>query len=135
MDLCLDWWVSSPYNEVDTLLFKLLTVNLFYFGDNQCVFEEHQLSRLEVEVKFPSCTIVSVKELFIMGWRQLILRLMRIELILFALLTKSLLHHGIGESVLETMAVAAVKRCFGSGLSYSLTEPLSPIGELVYIMV
>ena len=135
MDLCLDWWVLSPYNEVDTLLFKLLTVNLFYFGDNQCVFEEHQLSRLKVEVKFPSCTIVSVKELFIMGWRQLILRLMRIELILFALLTKSLLHHGIGESVLETVAVAAVKRCFGSGLSYSLTEPLSPIGELVYIMV
>ena len=134
MDLCLDWWVSSPYNEVDTLLFKLLTVNLFYFGDNQCVFEEHQLSRLEVEVKFPSCTIVSVKELFIMGWRQLILRLMRIELILFALLTKSLLHHGISESVLEIMAVAAVKRCFGSGLSYSLTEPLSLICELVYIM-
>ena len=119
MDLCLDWWVLSPYNEVDTLLFKLLTVNLFYFGDNQYVFEEHQLSRLEVEVKFPSCTIVSVKELFIMGWRQQILRLMRIELILFALLTKSLLHHGIGESVLETVAVAAVKRCFGSGLSYS----------------
>ena len=135
MDLCLDWLVSSPYNEVDTLLFKLLIVNLFYFGDIQCVFEEHQLSKLEVEVKFPSCTIVSVKELFIMGWRQLILRLMRIELILFALLTKSLLHHGIGESVLETVAVAAVKRCFGSGLSYSLTEPFSSIGELVYIMV
>ena len=110
MDLCLDWWVLSPYNEVDTLLFKLLTVNLFYFGDNQCVFEEHQLSRLEVEVKFPSCTIVSVKELFIMGWRQLILRLMRIELILIALLIKSLLHHGIGDRALETMTVAAVKR-------------------------
>ena len=70
-----------------------------------------------------------------MGWRQLILRLMRIELILFALLTKSLLHHVIGESVLETVAVAAVKRFFGSGLSYTLTEPLSPICELVYIMV
>ena len=106
----------------------------FIFGDNQCVFEEHQLSRLKVEVKFPSCTIMSMEELFIMCLGQIILRLMRIELILIALLIKSLLHHGIGDSVLETVAVAAVKRCFGSGLSYSLTESLSPIGELVYIM-
>ena len=105
MDLCLDRWVSSLYNEVDTLLFKLLTV----FGDNQCVFEEHYLSRLEVEVKFPLRTIVSMKELFIMGWRQLILRLMRIELILITLLIKSLLHHGIDDSVLETVTVAAVE--------------------------
>ena len=34
---------------------------------------------------------------------------MRIELILFALSIKSLLHHGIGDSVLETVAVTAVK--------------------------
>ena len=109
MDLYLDWWLSSPYNEVDTLLFKLLTVNLFIFGDNQCVLEEHQLSRLKVEVKFPLRTIVSMKELSIMGWRQLILRLMRIELILIALLIKSIFYQGIGDSVLEMVAVATVK--------------------------